>query len=238
MEEAARCRESVGTALRNIEPDALREAMEATIENGSTAPGALALVSARAALRERDSNANPDADPSPSVPDHVDERAAGVQLIYEGLRSIRDLARDEPWKGVVTVEDSSPEVDLTDENLGVLAADVLVARGFYLLARTDAAAKAVETVRNFARDRTAVRSGEDRIVELEVDIFQLAVIAGVTAVEAEPLARRVSMAADVARRVGAPLPPAETVIPEFEFGETVDRPSGAEGAARTSATDP
>ena len=70
--------------------------------------------------------------------------------------------------------------------MAILAADVLVSRGFYLLARTDAAEDAVAVVRAFGRDQTE-REGAtgDRAVgldrRLETDVLELAVTAGVTA---------------------------------------------------------
>jgi hypothetical protein len=231
MEEADRCRQTARSAVQDIEPVALREAIEDVLAAGSASPGALTVVSAHSALAEGTGDGEGDA-----VPEHVDERAAGVQLIYEGLRSIRSLAADPPWDGVVTVGGGVPDEDLTEDNLGLLAADVLVARGFYLLARTEAAAKAVETVRNFGRDQTFVRSGEDRNGNLEVDILQLAVVAGVTAVGAEPTEESLDAAADVARSFASPLPGAETVVHEFDTGSS--RATTADGAARTSATDP
>jgi hypothetical protein len=231
MEEADRCRQTARSAVQDIEPVALRDTIEDVLATGSASPGALTLVSARAALAERAGEGDPEV-----VPEHVDERAAGVQLIYEGLRSIRDLARDPPWEGVVTADGGVPDVDLTEDNLALLAADVLVARGFYLLARTEAATKAVETVRNFGRDQTLVRSGEDRDGNLEVDILQLAVVAGVTAVGADPTEESLTAAGEVARSVGHPLPPADAVVAQFDTGSSPS--TTADGAARTSATDP
>jgi hypothetical protein len=232
MEEAARCRRAARSAVRDVDPDALREAMESVLDDGSPTPGVLTLVSARAAVAETGGGGES------TVPDHVDQRAAGVQLIYEGLGLIRRLAREEPWKGLVTVEGPPPEADLTDENLRMIAADVLVARGFYLLARTEAADKAVETVRNFGRDQTLVRTGEDRDVELEADVLQLAVIAGVTAVGADPNEETLDLAADVARSVGTPLPAPDPVLAAFDIDDSTATPASADGGARTSVTDP
>jgi len=89
-------------------------------------------------------------------PDTVVDRAAGVQLIYEGLRLTRSVAHEEPWVTAATQESD------IDADMDVLTADVLVARGFALLACTDAAAAAVEVVRAFGRDQTLrEREGTD-----------------------------------------------------------------------------
>jgi hypothetical protein len=231
MEEADRCRQTARSAVGDVEPDALRETIENVLETGSVTPGTLTLLGARSTLSNRTGDGDPD------VPEHVDERAAGVQLIYDGLSSIRDLAREPPWDGVVTTGGSVPDTDLTEENLSLLAADVMVARGFYLLARTEAATKAVETVRNFGRDQTHSHSGEDRDGNLEVDVLQLAVVAGVTAVGADPSEESLDTAADAARTLGHPFPPAETVVTELDLSDAP--PSTAvDGVPPTSATDP
>jgi hypothetical protein len=101
-------------------------------------------------------------------------RAVGVQLIYDGLRLTRELVDGDPWN-----DGSKAEADM-----GILAADVMVARGFYLLARSEAADCAVEVVRSFGRDQTELREGGDESLEsrLEVDVLELAVLAGATTV--------------------------------------------------------
>ncbi|PSP46263.1 hypothetical protein BRC69_03975 [Halobacteriales archaeon QH_6_66_25] len=88
----------------------------------------------------------------------------------DGLRLTRQLSHDEPW---TTGHKEAGDLD-------VLVADVLVARGFYLLSRTTAADTAVETVRAFGHDQT-VRETHD-IPELdrnlEADVVRLAIVAG------------------------------------------------------------
>lgn len=159
------------------------------------------------------------------------ERAAGVQLIYDGLRLTRDLAHAEPWAnddsngvGVGTAHGSPTRAGPSDgtveksENLDVLAADVLVARGFYLLARTDAAETAVEVVRSFGRDQTRRRSASDVDAidrNLEADVLELAAIAGATAVGRDPDGLR-EIAADLAATCEGSFPDPETL-----FSETV-----------------
>ncbi|WP_410766416.1 hypothetical protein [Haloferax sp. DFSO60] len=172
MDDAVRAREAAKKALSDIEPEALLAALNERLDTASVTPAVLTFVSARAV------------DPNVDLRG-LSERAAGVQLIYEGLRLTRSLANDEPWAHLDAVSDD------TAADLDILAADVLVSRGFYLLARTEAADHAVETVRAFGRDQTRAQSASnperhtlDR--HLEVNICTLAVIAGTTAVGSAP----------------------------------------------------
>ncbi|MFC6736360.1 hypothetical protein ACFQEQ_08940, partial [Halolamina salina] len=126
MDDAAVARRSARDALGEIEPVPLRETLDQRLEAASMVPGALTLSTARAF------------DESVDVTE-LGELAAGVQLIYEGLSLTRQLAHEEPWA-------IDPENDI-EADLSVVAADVLVSRGFSLLARTPAADRAVETVR-------------------------------------------------------------------------------------------
>ncbi|MEA5388920.1 hypothetical protein VB779_19140 [Haloarculaceae archaeon H-GB11] len=164
MEEAAAIRRAALEAVEDVEPETLRERIEGHIADGSMAPGVLTILSARAC---RDTVTD-------AVPDGIAERGAGVQLIYDGLRLTRSLAREVPW----TEGDGESVADLS-----ILVADILVARGFYLLACTQAADSAVETVRAFGRDQTIRRATDDTSLDenLEADVFELAVIAGTTA---------------------------------------------------------
>ena len=129
MREAARTRRAAVEATADVEPTALREYITDMLQTESMTPGAVTIACA-------------DGSGDESL-DLVD-RAAGVQLIYDGLRLTRHLATTEPWDA-----DSRAE---GDADLRILAADILVARGFALLARTPAAKKAVETVRSTVRD--------------------------------------------------------------------------------------
>jgi hypothetical protein len=169
MEEVAAVRRAALDAVADIDPAKLRERLEDRLGAASMVPGALTLRSVRA-VADR-SLAEPD--PTEALLDPVAERAAGVQLIYEGLALTRQLAHEDPWSG-----GSGDEGDLA-----ILAADVLVARGFYLLARTEAADAAVDTVRAFGRDQTVRRATDDPTLDrnLEADVLELAVIAGTTA---------------------------------------------------------
>ena len=103
----------------------------------------------------------------------LDDRVVGVQLIYSGLGLIRELAREPPWE----------HGDGDAGDLDVLVAEVLVAKGFSLLASTPAASKAVETVQTLARSETVRLNGTASRMPLEADIFELGVLAGVSAVE-------------------------------------------------------
>jgi len=166
MEEVAAVRQAALTGVDDIEPDRLRDRITDRLEDASFAPGVLTLLTATAA---RESGEADDRDP---------DRAAGVQLIYEGLSLTRRLAHEEPWDGG----------DRAAADLDILIADILVSRGFYLLARTEAADEAVDVVRAFGRDQTNRRTaGEDGPdIELERDICELAVVAGVTAAGRQP----------------------------------------------------
>lgn len=160
MDDAVRARAAARNAVADIAPVSLRDLLDARLKDATMTPGVLTRKAARAAGHDVD-------------PATVDRLAAGVQLIYDGLNLTRALARFPPWPD---------NVDSLEEDLDVLAADVLVARGFALLAETPAAPKAVETVRNFGKDETDRANGRtDRNQDdhsLEVDVFELAIIAG------------------------------------------------------------
>ncbi|PSQ52977.1 hypothetical protein BRD20_04555 [Halobacteriales archaeon SW_8_65_20] len=79
------------------------------------------------------------------------------------------LAGEPPW-----TESREP----TQANVDILAADVLVARGFYLLAETEAAADAVDVVQSFGHDQTVRHETGGDGHELEADILELALVAG------------------------------------------------------------
>jgi hypothetical protein len=235
MDEAAECRRAARVAVRDIEPDALRDVIESVVDDGPTTPGALTLLTA-GALGDPGTDAE--------TRDPVAERAAGVQLIYDGLSLIRELAHTNPWAGIVTVDGEAVDDDPTEDNLRMLAADVMVARGFSLLANTDAAGKAVETVRSFGRDQT-VRDRPDADADtldaaLEKDVLELALVAGATAVDTPPTSALLATAADVARAGGTPLAPPEGLLPKAaDLRTRAETPTGSpEGSARTTATDP
>ncbi|PSP94835.1 hypothetical protein BRD07_06155 [Halobacteriales archaeon QS_9_68_42] len=168
MEEAAAVRRAASEATADVVPEALRETIDDYVADDSVVPGVLTLLSARVVTGED--------------PDGLTEQAAGVQLIYDGLRLTRHIVQSNPWaEAGVAAERSREEADMA-----ILAADVLVSRGFYLLARTEAAEDAVAVVRAFGRDQTECEDATgDRATSLdrrlETDILELAVTTGVTA---------------------------------------------------------
>jgi len=96
----------------------------------------------------------------------------------------------------------------------VLAADVLVARGFALLADTAASEVAVETVRSFGRTETDRNAGRDPERSLEADVFELAAVAGATIAGGDaPTALR-QYCVGLADARTATDPASETPIPE------------------------
>jgi len=200
MEEAAAVRGAAGEAVRDVVPDALREGITEVVESGSVAPGALTLV-----VADLFGEVDPDG------VDGLTERAVGVQLIYDGLELTRRLVQEDPWSDAEASGDL--ESDLAAD-VEILAADVLVSRGFYLLARTEAAGAAVEVVRSFGRDQTDRRERGDPSLdaELERDVVELAVLAGATAVGAEPPDAGAFAADLVGDRTG--FPPAAELLTE------------------------
>ncbi|WP_050034217.1 DUF7114 family protein [Halorubrum halophilum] len=220
MDDAARARDAASEALADVEPAQLREALEDRIANAAVTPGVLALVTARAV--------DPEVDPEAVV-----DRAAGVQLIYEGLRLTRSVAHEEPW---VTAATQGTDIDA---DMDVLTADVLVSRGFSLLACTDAAAAAVEVVRAFGRDQTVRdREGTDPAAataldrNLEIDALELAVVAGTTAVGGDPPEELLTYARDLAADYDGEFPPPGRALPDA----TADRIADISDRA-VSATD-
>jgi hypothetical protein len=205
MEEASQVRRAAREAVGETVPERLRTRLLRALDAGSMTPGVLTLLSARAAASdgedtdERQCRRSAETSDSPSPGEEaLERRAAGVQLIYEGLGLTRTLAAEEPW--------ADPSRDRIEADIAVLAADVLVARGFHLLARTECAGRAVETVRRFGYDQTGRRdsgvgsdtepnadpnrdpgpdSDRDRNQGLEADALDLATRCGLTAVGAE-----------------------------------------------------
>ena len=207
-------------------------------------PGVLALTSATAVEDDAAGGATtrtPDSDETDGGmggagrgPVGVEERAAGVQLIYEGLRLTRALADEPPW------ERDPPH---TDSNIDILAADVMVARGFSLLARTEAADKAVETVQSFGRDETDDQQGRSAAPHaLETDVFELAVVAGTTAFGSDPSESLLAYAADLAASLDGDHPEPPEPVAEAVEQAVADVPNprqfGPPEDPRPSATDP
>ncbi|WP_252698035.1 DUF7114 family protein [Natronosalvus vescus] len=235
MDRVDTCRQAACDAISDVEPAALNEFLTDTLEAASMTPGVLTLAcasalerasanatanaTATATVSETESETESDATAGSSVSrtatptelnlEAVAHHAAGVQLIYEGLRLTRMLAHEEPW--AETTGDGRADLE-------ILAADILVARGFYLLARTDAATTAVRTVRQFGRDQTlrADATTADATAldaNLERDVLELAVCTGATAVDAHTSSALLEVASTVAADVGASFPPAGECIP-------------------------
>lgn len=240
MEEAAAVRGAALDAVDDIEPDRLRERIRERLEDGSMAPGVLTVLSARAA-----DGSDPGSAPSVST-EATAERGAGVQLIYEGLRLTRTLSQDPPWTadgssgakrnertdgGDVRVSDAdavtaepSAGRDADAGDMDILVADVMVARGFYLLARTEAAAEAVSVVRSFGGDQTRLRTTGDDSFDgnLERDVFELAAVAGVTAAGGEATPALRAHVADLAGTSGR-LPVADGLFTEGTTAALADQ---------------
>lgn len=200
MDEAGATRQAALDTIGDIEPAGLRDRIEEWLESGSMVPGALTILCARTCTDH--SVEQPD-----GLGDQIADRASGVQLIYEGLRLTRDLSQEEPW-------DNGNE---DEADLSILVSDVLVARGFFLLARTGAAEKAVETVRAFGRDQTVGReTGDDSLDRnLETDTLELAVIAGSDVGNVDVPTRLREYASERANELSAPqFPPADQFFTE------------------------
>ncbi|WP_246391742.1 DUF7114 family protein [Halosimplex pelagicum] len=103
--------------------------------------------------------------------------------------------------------------DADGGDMDILVADVMVARGFYLLARTEAAGEAVAVVRAFGGDQTRRRTtGDDRLdANLEADVFELAAVAGTTAAGGSVTESLRSHVGTLGRTDG-PLPLAESLF--------------------------
>jgi hypothetical protein len=226
MEEAAAVRRAAREAVDDVEPGPLAEYIDSTLAEGSMVPGALTLLNV-SAVGDGPGLAGGDG----TLTDGIATRAAGVQLIYEGLRLTRELVHEEPW----TV--THPSADRDEADLAILAADVLVARGFYLLARTEAAEAAVAVVQAFGRDQTVRReAGDDGLDRnLEADVLELAVVAGSTAADRGATPQLREYAASLAN--GHPFEDANTFFPDtvIERLGTLAGGAGASEGVTTSA---
>ncbi|AGB15153.1 hypothetical protein Halru_0519 [Halovivax ruber XH-70] len=235
MDRVARCRRTVREAVADVSPPPLRRRLYDEIDANALTPAVLTVESALAA--------DPSTDPAA-----VRELAAGTQLIYDGLALTRELAHETPWSdaevdaGVDTHAgddaDTHADTDVTaeadaDADLAIVAADVLVARGFSLLSRTDAADRAVETIQAFGRDQTTRRDAADPDAidaRLERDVLELAVETGAAAVAKPPSPALSDLAATLADRADTTFPPAERWLHASD-ATTVDGLASDGGAA-------
>ena len=114
--------------------------------------------------------------------DELDRRVVGVQLIADGLSLLQGLSRDPPWDHG---RKSGADLDL-------LAAEVMVAKGFSMLADTAAAQQAVTTIHNLAMHESVLAEPDARVRSvpntLAADLIELGVTAGITASDSPPSA--------------------------------------------------
>ncbi len=134
----------------------------------------------------------------------------GVQLGYEGLRLTRRLIQQDSWLGTDRT---------TDEDIDILAAEVLVARGMNLLTRTGTVTQAVDVVKRFGQraafDRT--ETAGDGLGTLEMDIIKLAVDTGADAVLQSVPPPIASLGAELATRLDTdPIPEPEIALEGFQ----------------------
>lgn len=183
-------REALSKSLADIEPASFRDRLEAVLADQPLTPGVLTVRTAAALDSAVDSDASA-------------MLGAGVQLSYEGLRLTRAIIRsrrddaDVPEhlttdgsgvelaagvgdQGRKTLTNGDSALDESEQYyLDLLAAEVLVSRGFYHLADTGVATQAVEIIRRFGRTQTTELEGElAQEQSLEVDVIKLAVNAG------------------------------------------------------------
>jgi hypothetical protein len=221
MDEALQARTAARDAIADISPPRLRGVIDDHLARASMIPGVLTVLSARVVVGDE-------------TGETVSNRAAGVQLIYDGLNITRRLVRDEPW-----VDDNGT----LDDDLDVLAADVLVSRGFHLLSHTEAADKAVETVREFGREQTDIHAQPGTSARsLETNVFELAAIAGATSGGKDaPIGLR-QYVMGLARSAGEPpLPDSAEGLPDSieEVMHRVGQQATSDDRIRThSASDP
>lgn len=221
MDEITHVNEALQESLADIEPDSFRERLGDVLDAVSLTPGVLTVRTARAI--------------DPGVEAEVAAmRGAGVQLSYEGLRLTRSLIRAEPW-----AEDGAD----TSHDIDLLAAEVLVARGFYHLSDTGVATDAVEIVRRFGRNQTHERRADGPEIDrsLEVDVIDLAVRAGADLATGTVPPVLDSYGADLARELEAePLPEPEDALPGVEerIATLVTAPGSDDPGSQSSTIDP
>ena len=177
MEDAAAVCDAARDVLEDVGPPPLWELLDARLGETTATPGILTRMSASAAG-------------GPETSADLDRRVAGVQLIYEGLSHTRSMVRAPPWES--DTEETA--------NTNLLLANILVARGFSLLAHTDAADTAVKTVRSFAREETSRETDPEAVAgrnALEIDVFELGIVAGVSAAGVTPPPRTRALASDL-----------------------------------------
>ncbi len=214
--------EALRQSIVDIEPQSFNAHLNEVLQDRPLTPAVLTVTTGRAI----DSTADRD---------RLTELGVGVQLGYEGLCLTRELIDDESWL------DSHQS---TDADLDVLAAEVLVARGFNILAETNTVTDAVDIVRTFGRNRAHERDGSDKTdPSLEADIVSLAVTTGADCVLSTVPPPIASFADELGARLDEnPIPePAvalDGVEQEIETVLQLHEPPVAEERSSSSTVDP
>ena len=113
--------EEFEAALRDVQPEELKSRMERELSSASLTPALLCLLSARATGTEPDAS-----------------EAAGIQLVHAGLDATRRVLEGNAW--------ADAGIEPVEEDMVLLAADVLVTVGFEnLLDHYTAATRVVNT---------------------------------------------------------------------------------------------
>lgn len=156
MDEVGVITETLERSLADIEPAPFQSRVAEAAGERPLLPGVLAVRVARTL------------DPGVDI-EAAATRGAGVQLCYEGLELTRSVLRNRPWAD----DDEEYQQDL-------LVAEVLVSRGFSLLATTGVVRDAIAIVQRFGRTQTNLEAlgGRHDDDPLEVDVLELAVNAG------------------------------------------------------------
>ena len=201
MEAAREVRHAARTSLAAIEPAGLAELLDEILEDASMVPGVVTILTAERL-------GGPEARKA-ALP-----RAVGVQLSYEGLRLTRELIREEARYA---------EPDPTDGYLALVAAEVLVSRGFGELADTAVSNQAIEIVQRFSQNQTRDYYGPQESRphgrSLERDVVELAVAAGATTVRDTIPPYLTTYGEQLSKEVDRePLPPATDVAVRIQTG--------------------
>lgn len=156
MTEVTAVMETLERSLAEVEPPAFRQRLQEVLGDVTLTPAILTVRTARAL--------EPALDVEACAP-----RGVGVQLTYEGLALTRSILRGEPWEAT----------DRSGYYLDLVAAALLVSRGYRYLAEAGVAEDAVEVARRFGRHQTYLQNGNaDMTYSLEADFVSLAVNTG------------------------------------------------------------
>lgn len=248
MDRVARCRRAAHEAVADVSPPPLRDRLREAIDAGTLTPAVLTVESAIAADPAVDLDevvplaagtqliynglqlTRTLAHDEPWMAADGEVPATGTDDCGVAIGAPdHDASADGDATDRTVVEDvdgsprrsrSGDAVNAQTADLAIVAADVLVARGFSLLAATAAADTAVETVRSFGRDQTR-RDDSDADAaaldaNLERDVLDLAVEAGAIAAGVSPDPTIESIASELASHAETSFPPAD------QWLETVD----------------